>query len=546
MRKLKIGIVDFITKAPNGSLWARFMHANLVGIMPQVVACWCEELGHEVSLVLYTGFLYTGVEDLYEDVPRDIDTVFISVFTQSAIQAYALSCKYRSEGIITVLVGLHARCYPEDAEKYFDYVLGLTDKEICRDVLEDLSLYKERGVYMSASKQPASLPGVQERWKFISLALDKAPWIKVVPMMGSVGYPYTCSFCIDADQSYQTLGFDAIRDDLRFLLTKFKRPLVIRHDPNFGVRFDDYMDTLEDAVPPDSVDSIVESSPSPLSKPHLKRLRQSGFKAVLRGIESWNGMGNKSKTGSKQGLDKLQVVSEHVNMVLRYDPYIQTNFVLGLDCDEGPESFELTKKFLDMSPTAVPAFPLLTSFGKAAPDNLGYQQEERVLPFPFHFLSNNHAMNVKPKTSTWPEFYDRVIDLVEHSFSRSSIINRFRNTNTRIPRWMNLLHAVSTEGFGRMWFYRKIRRLLDEDKAFRDYFEGETSVLPEFYLNIVRKNLGKLWEWFPEGALYHDQNAYYKLEQSKKNRKPAPATPMKMENRLADAGLKVGQLKRAL
>ncbi len=535
LRKLRIGIVDFITKSPNSSLWARFMHANLAGIMPQVIACWCEELGHEVTL-----FLFTGIEDLERDVPKDVDLVFISSFTQSAIQAYALSNKYRSEGVVTVLGGPHARCYPEDARKYFDYVLGLTDKNICRDVLEDISHHKEEGVHMSALKQPPTLPGVRERWKFISQALDKAPWIKVVPMIGSVGCPYTCSFCIDAEQPYQTLGFDIIRDDLRFLLTKYKRPLVSWHDPNFGVKFDDYMNTLEEAVEPNSIDFIAESSLSLLSEPHLKRLRHNGFKAVLPGIESWNGMGNKSKTGSKQGYDKLQAVSEHVNMILRYVPYIQTNFVLGLDCDEGPESFELTKKFVDMSPAAFPAFPLLTSFGKAAPINLEYQGQERVLPFPFHFLNNNHAMNVRPKTSTWPEFYDRLIGLVEHSFSWPSIINRFRNTNSRIPAWMNLMRAVSTEGFGRMRFYRKIRRLLDEDRAFRDYFEGETSVLPEFYMNMVRKDLGKLWEWLPEGALYHDQNAYYKQEQEKKINKPAPNRPVGMNGGLAEVKIMAG------
>jgi hypothetical protein len=149
-------------------------------------------------------------------------------------------------------------------------------------------------------------------------------------------------------------------------------------------------------------------------------------------------------------------------------------------------------------------------------------------------------MNVKPKTTTWPEFYDRLIDLVQHSFSWPSIINRFRNTNSRIPAWMNLMRAVSTEGFGRMRFYRKIRRLLDEDRAFRDYFEGETSVLPEFYMNMVRKDLGKLWEWLPEGALYHDQNIYYKLEQEKKINKPAPKQPIGMNDGLAEVQIMTG------
>jgi hypothetical protein len=29
----------------------------------------------------------------------------------------------------------------------------------------------------------------------------------------------------------------------------------------------------------------------------------------------------------------------------------------------------------------------------------------------------------------------------------------------------------------------------------------------------VRRDLGTLWEWLPEGALYHDPNAYSRSEQ---------------------------------
>ena len=35
------------------------------------------------------------------------------------------------------------------------------------------------------------------------------------------------------------------------------------------------------------------------------------------------------------GMDKVRQVSDHVNMILRYVPYVQTNFVLGMDTDEG-------------------------------------------------------------------------------------------------------------------------------------------------------------------------------------------------------------------
>src|SRR6266540_2433408 len=181
MRKLRIGIIDLVTKGPTRALYARLMNANFASIMPQVVAVWCAEAGHDVALVCYT-----GVEDLVDELPERVDLVFIGAFTEAAHTAYALSALFRWHGAVTALGGPHARCYPQDATQYFDYVLGFTGK--------------------------------------------------------------------------------------------FKRPRVGWHDPNFGVRFDDYMDAIEAAVPLDSVDFIAESSLSLLSEAHLKRLKRNGFK----------------------------------------------------------------------------------------------------------------------------------------------------------------------------------------------------------------------------------------------------------------------------
>ncbi len=478
--------------------------------MPQVLGVWCEELGHQVTSICYTGF-----ENLVDELPQDVDIVFIGAFSEAGQTAYALSNIFRSRGAITVLGGPHARCYPQDALKYFDYVVGLTDKQVVQDVLDDCSPHRPVGMYLTAKQQPASIPGVQERWKFIESTLRKAPLIKLVPMIGSLGCPYTCSFCIDSVIPYQPLDFGLLKEDLSFLLTKFKRPIVGWHDPNFGIRFDDYMDAIETAVPPDSIDFIAESSLSLLSEPHLKRLKHNGFKAILPGVESWYELGGKSKTTGVSGLNKVRQVSEHVNMILRYIPYVQTNFVLGLDSDEGTEPFELTKRFLDMTPGTFPGYSLLSAFGQAAPVNLEYQRANHVLPFPFHFLDNNHAMNVKPKNYTWPEFYQNVIDLTKYTFTWDAIFKRFMATGAVKPRLMNVLRAVSSEGFGRIKYFTEVRRRLQSDVQFWSYFNQETTELPEFYKNIMKKDLGSLWDWLPPGALHHDPNAYLEAERER-------------------------------
>lgn len=284
--------------------------------------------------------------------------------------------------------------------------------------------------------------------------------------------------------------------------------MVVWHDPNFGVRFNDDMNAITSAVPPGSFRFIAESSLSILSEDHLKLMQQNGFNALLPGIESWFALGNKSKTMHIEGEEKVKAVSEHVNMMFRYIPYVQTNFVLGLDSDEGTAPFELTKRFVDKTPGAFPGYSLLSAFGEAAPLNLTYQREGRVLPFPFHFLNNNLAMNIKPKNYEWIDFYDKVIDLTEYTFSKKALYRRFMATPGFTSKWMNLMRAVSAEGYGRLRFFRKVRKNLEEDINFRRYFEGETNELPSFYKNIIQQDLGIWWKWLPNGAYNHDPNAY--------------------------------------
>ncbi|HKU62684.1 MAG TPA: hypothetical protein VJQ44_15800 [Gemmatimonadales bacterium] len=518
-RRRKVGILDLVTKNTRRSLYGRIMNANLASIMPQALAVWCEEAGHDVHYVCYT-----GAEDLLAEIPRDIELLLIGSFTEAAQLAYALSNLFRQRGIVTVLGGPHARCYPEDAQRYFDYVLGFTDRDLLHEVLEECAPSRPLGRVLTASRHPSELPRLAARWKFVEATLAKSPVIKFVPMIGSLGCPYTCSFCIDSTVDYQPLGFPALSEDLSFLLTRMRDPIVGWHDPNFGVRFDDYMDAIEAVVPPGRMRHIAESSLSLLSEPHLQRLRRNGFQALLPGVESWYSLGNKSKT-RHTGMDKVRQVADHVNLLLRYVPYVQTNFVLGLDTDEGPEPFELTKRFLDLAPGAFPAYSLLSAFGRAAPMNLEYQRAGRVLPFPFTFLNNNHSMNVKPAHYTWSEFYDRLVDLTSYSFSWRAIGRRLANNHTTIPRWMNVVRAISSEGWGRIAYHTRIRGLLDTDPSVRGFMEGEDDRLPTFYQDRIRRDLGPLYQHLPAGAIMHDPNAYLKSQAD------LPVTPLQRPRR---------------
>src|SRR6266545_6716490 len=157
MRRLRVGVLDLMTKGPTRSMWNRLMQPNFASIMPQVVGVWCEEAGHDVTFVCYT-----GREDLTQELPKDTDILFIGAFTNAAQTASAISNQYRQRGVVTVLGGPHARCYPEDAARYFDYVLGFTDKAIVEEVLRECAPHRPVGRKLAAPRQPAQLPGVRE------------------------------------------------------------------------------------------------------------------------------------------------------------------------------------------------------------------------------------------------------------------------------------------------------------------------------------------------------------------------------------------------
>ena len=497
---MRVTIIDFAERGPTGDLFKLKMSPNYASVMPQSIAVWCEQLGHDVRYVCYT-----GCEDIVGELARDTDVLFVGAFTLSAFTAYAVSAIYRREGAVTVLGGPHARCFPEDAAKHFDYVLGLTDKAEIVDILGDAMPHRPIGRQLSALRQPSSLPSLRERWKFVEPNLAKAGPIKLVPMIGSFGGPYTCSFCIDATIPYQPLDFHELQEDLRFLAGRMKDPIIGWHDPNFGVRFKDYLGAMEEAVRPGSVRSVAEMSLSLLSDDNLDCLKRNGFVGMLPGIESWYDCSNKTKTTRVAGMERVRQVADHINRVLDRIPFVQTNFILGLDCDSGSEPFELTKAFLDLTPGAYPAFSLFTSYGAASPLNLELQAAGRVNAMPFHFLDSNHGMNIVPLNYDWPEFYDLVADLTRHALGRRGVWRRFRSNKIFAVRMLNFFRGITT---GRPRYQAEMARRVRQDPLFLDFLNGESDAIPPFFEAKIREDLGPLWDALPPGSLSYDPNAY--------------------------------------
>jgi hypothetical protein len=497
MVKRRIRIIDLVHNAPSGALYRRVMFPNYVSIMPQILAAWCRQAGHEVDYDIFT-----GPQRLSTLLSGDPDVVFISSFTYTAQLAYALGNYFRSRGSITVLGGPHARSFQEDACRHFDYVLGLTDKTLVMEVLESLEPRRGEGAYRSAASQPASLPSLRDRWEFVEVVHRQSTFVKAVSLLGSTGCPYTCDFCVDAGIPYHTLDADAITDDLQFILTKQKSPIVSWLDPNFGVDMNHLIGAIEKAVPPGRIRFAAQCSLSVLNEKNVERLRRNGFQFVLPGIESFYAYGYKAKTGKTVGIEKVEEVAGHVNKVQARIPQVQTNFVCGLDCDEGDDPFTCMKRFVDMAPGAYPSYTLLTVYGRSA-NNLS-QYDGRMIPFPFHMLRSSYVTNVIPKHYTWEDLYVRYIDLLKHAFSARAMARRFGANHSTMPRWVTLLLSLTIGGWSKIRDLEAVLRRLRSDEEFRSFVEGQTTRIPAFMIADARRDLGPLWEWLPDKSLTYE------------------------------------------
>jgi hypothetical protein len=321
-----------------------------------------------------------------------------------------------------------------------------------------------------------------------------------VPILGSLGCPYKCNFCIDSEVEYQPLSFDQVCEDLVFLERQSKPLGVSWYDPNFGVDLEKYMDAIEISIKPGRLKFAAETSLSLLKEPHLKRLKKCGFKAIISGIESWYDFNMKSRTGNRSGVSKLLEVSDHVNLTLNYIPYVQTNFIYGLDSDYDSLPFELTKRFVDIVPRTFPYYQLLTVFGNSTPLNLKYQSQGRIIDIPFHFLDCYSISNVRFKNYTFNQFYEHYIDLLKYSFSPKAIWTRFKANTDPLPRWMTLLRTFSSERISPK-YYKVIQKQFENDYSFRAFHTGESATLPWYYVRKIKNGLGPFYHHLPEPVL---------------------------------------------
>jgi radical SAM superfamily enzyme YgiQ (UPF0313 family) len=484
---MKIGVLELLTGVRTEG-WREALHQYYItkqyaSIMPQAISVWCRQMGHHVSYAAYYG---NG--DPRRLLPDGLDVVFIGFYTKASALGYALAKLFRQEKTFTVAGGPHAKSFPHDTLRFFDLVVKDCDKTLLKEILQD----RPNRQILTSGRTLADIPSVEERMPEIrasAFSKQGKPYLSTtIPMLASVGCPYSCNFCIDWNSPYTVLPLDRLKEDLRFISRELPGIKVAFHDPNFGVRFDETLEVLEAMPKADRNPYVVESSLSVLRGDRMRRLKETNCLFIAPGIESWSSYSNKAGVGRRTGHEKMRQVAEHVRQLHEYVPGIQINFIFGLDTDQGDGPVELTKEFMDLTPFAWPVINVPVPFG-GTPLYDQLLKEGRILEaMPFSFYTQVPYLVSLLKNYQPLDFYQKTLEMMRHSATTSMLRRRLLTT----PSWSLRAFFVTRNLRIQQEIkrFRKIIHVMSQDSQMVSFHQGNLKELPEFYHRVYEQMLG--------------------------------------------------------
>lgn len=491
---MKVGVLELLSDSVPQSWFDRIYNAwfrrHYASIIPQAVAVWCRQLGHTVYYATYY-----GQQDPKSLLPDSLDVVFIGTCSNASAIAYALAKLYGREKTLTVIGGPHARSFPLDCLRFFDLAVQDCDKTLVDNILSGSC---DRNTVVTSGRPLKDIPSVAERLPEISIASfssGRPTMFSNVPILTSLGCPYGCDFCVDWLNPYVMLPSEQVEADLSYVSKHLPGVMISYHDPNFGVRFDKVMDSIE-TVPKNARNPyIMESSLSILQGPKMRRLRETNCVFPIIGLDSWANYSNKAGVGSSIGEEKLEKVVAHLKELCQYVQGLQVNFLFGADVDKNDEPVELTKEFIRQLPFVWPAINIPTPFG-STPLYERYLSEGRILrSIPFSFYFTPHLVNIL-KNYNPIDYYEKWIEIYELATSGKIVMRRVSSARKRGLKAVHILRTLWMRD--QLSQLRRIRELLQSDAEFRALHEGSSNKLPEFYRRRYREKLGVYAELITE------------------------------------------------
>ncbi|MEG3641379.1 B12-binding domain-containing radical SAM protein [Magnetococcus sp. PR-3] len=485
---MNVGILE-VMNLPIQHWMDRVYHTTttkqMSSVMPQSIAVWCRQLGHQTYYKTYY-----GVGKIENAFPDDLDIIFISSSTINSPVCYALAKQFRKAGVRTVFGGPHARAFPVDCLRFFDVVVDNCDQALITDILKGGDAVSG---YISSKEELNDIPTIEQRMPEILTSahfFDRwKSFVTVIPTISSMGCPYTCSFCTDWDRPYRLLPLERLKTDLTFLSKNLKGSVLAFWEPNFAVKFERIFEVLESIPKEDRVPYMMECSQSILTPERIQRMDETNCRFFLIGVESWGSYFSKSGLGKKSNAqERFNHTVEIFNQFKGKDLVMQASLIFGLDSDEGELPVTLAKAFIQQAPHAWPTVNIPSPYG-GTPLFDELQHEGRLLnDLPFNFYQTPYLSMVL-KHYTPLEFYEKMLEISALISSDKILKKRMALAPNWKHKYIYKLRTLGEKVF--KGFYQEMVNRLRTDAALRAFHEGRSACLPDFYQQAFEEKLGR-------------------------------------------------------
>ena len=342
----------------------------------------------------------------------NVDLVGISGITSTINRTYEIAKILKKKGIYTVIGGVHASLYPEEAKRYCDTIITGLAFNTWPKFLHDFYLGIPKDCYFQSVEinlDNIKHPDYNCYFKKNRIYLQNF----VNATFGCNNY---CSFCI---QPLINRGH-------------FKRPIndVIKEIKELKLKYFDFIDPnitqdknylkklCKELIPlkkkwkaPMTIDIANDDS-------LLKLLKKSGCISILIGFESINQETLKSINKNNNITFSYKNI---INKIHKYKISIVGSFVLGFDNDN-ELIFKNTLKIINLYKIDIPRFTIITPYiGTKLYKE--YLNENRIIDFNYDNYDADHVV-FNPKNMTKEELINGYLFLWKKSYTIFNIVKK--------------------------------------------------------------------------------------------------------------------------
>jgi radical SAM superfamily enzyme YgiQ (UPF0313 family) len=360
----------------------------------------------------------TLIDEGIQEIPPNLeaDLVGMTVITGTAPRAYALSKRFREQGIATVLGGPHVTLIPEDAREHADSIVVGYAEDTWPQLLRDFAIGRMKPRYDQAldldlANRPFPRRDLLPRGRYLTSNVFEA----------TRGCVHNCDFCVVPAAWGRKPFQKPVRDVVADIRAHGAHKLIFV-DLNL-IADRDYAAQLFRALIPLRLQWYGLSTVLLADDEELLDLAaESGCRGLLMGLES---ISPENLRASRKGFNSPDRFVRLVEKLHDHGIALQGCFVFGLDGDD-TNVFMKTAEFAVAAKIDLPRFAIVTPF-----PNTGLykrlESEGRILSRNWELYDGQHVV-FQPMRMSVRELEEGTEAAWKHAYSLRSIMTRLRHS----------------------------------------------------------------------------------------------------------------------